>query len=112
LGVLRGLMALGCPRLLVLGGGGYNPWSVGRLWTGVWATLNGIEIPDRLPKEGEEVLRALRWDRARAGRATRRNTGSPPCATRRAPAPCGPRSRTGSTCCGDGPRRAAEFPIF
>ncbi|MGI9369613.1 MAG: acetoin utilization protein AcuC, partial [Ruegeria sp.] len=27
------------PRLLVLGGGGYNPWSVARLWTGVWATL-------------------------------------------------------------------------
>ena len=26
------------PRLLALGGGGYNPWSVGRLWTGVWAS--------------------------------------------------------------------------
>jgi acetoin utilization protein AcuC len=52
--VLRGLMSLGCPRLLVLGGGGYNPWSVGRLWTGVWATLNGHEIPDRLPQEGED----------------------------------------------------------
>ena len=24
------------PRLLVLGGGGYNPWSVARLWSGVW----------------------------------------------------------------------------
>jgi len=35
------------PRLLVLGGGGYNPWTVGRLWSGVWATLNGLEIPDR-----------------------------------------------------------------
>jgi acetoin utilization protein AcuC len=66
--VLTALMALGCPRLLVLGGGGYNPWSVGRLWSGVWATLNGHEIPDRVPQEGEEVLRALRWDRARAGR--------------------------------------------
>ena len=66
--VLKGLMTLGAPRLLVLGGGGYNPWSVGRLWTGVWATLNGHDIPDRLPKEGEDVLRALRWDRARAGR--------------------------------------------
>ncbi|MFW5655668.1 MAG: acetoin utilization protein AcuC [Roseicyclus sp.] len=66
--VLRGLMALGCPRLLVLGGGGYNPWSVGRLWTGVWAILNGIDIPDRLPPEGEAVLRGLRWEGARAGR--------------------------------------------
>ncbi|MEO1580158.1 MAG: acetoin utilization protein AcuC, partial [Pseudomonadota bacterium] len=49
------------PRYLVLGGGGYNPWSVGRLWTGVWATLNGAEIPDVLPMRGQEVLRALRW---------------------------------------------------
>lgn len=44
---LRGL----APRLLVLGGGGYNPWSVGRCWTGVWAALNGFTIPDRLPPE-------------------------------------------------------------
>jgi len=66
--VVAALMALGCPRLLVLGGGGYNPWSVGRLWTGVWATLNGHEIPDRLPSEAEAVLRALRWDRATGGR--------------------------------------------
>ena len=48
-------------RLLVLGGGGYNPWSVGRLWTGVWAILNGIEIPDRLPEGATAVLRALEW---------------------------------------------------
>src|SRR6056297_119703 len=66
--VLRGLMDLGCPRLMVLGGGGYNPWSVGRLWTGVWAVLNRHDIPERLPKDAEEVLRALRWDRSRAGR--------------------------------------------
>ncbi|WP_339985330.1 acetoin utilization protein AcuC [Gymnodinialimonas ulvae] len=66
--VLRGLMSLGAPRLLVLGGGGYNPWSVGRLWTGIWATLNGHAVPERLPPEAEAVLRALRWDKARAGR--------------------------------------------
>lgn len=50
-----------CPRYLVLGGGGYNPWSVGRLWTGVWAVLNGYEIPERLPDDAESVLRALEW---------------------------------------------------
>ncbi|MEM9551028.1 MAG: acetoin utilization protein AcuC [Pseudomonadota bacterium] len=55
------------PRLLVLGGGGYNPWSVARAWTGVWATLSGHEIPDRLPQEGVEVLEALTWHR-KAGR--------------------------------------------
>lgn len=66
--VLRGLMELAAPRLLVLGGGGYNPWSVGRLWTGIWATMNDHSIPDRLPGAAEDVLRALRWDGARAGR--------------------------------------------
>ncbi len=55
-------------RYLVLGGGGYNPWSVGRLWTGVWATLNGHDIPDHLPGEGEAVLRGLHWSNRRAGR--------------------------------------------
>ena len=55
------------PRLLVLGGGGYNPWSVARCWTGVWATLNDQEIPDRLPAPARDVLAALRW-RHRLGR--------------------------------------------
>lgn len=56
------------PRFLVTGGGGYNPWSVGRAWTGVWATLNEYVIPDRLPVQGEAVLRALSWPNARQGR--------------------------------------------
>ncbi|MCE6961459.1 acetoin utilization protein AcuC [Cereibacter sphaeroides] len=49
------------PRLLVLGGGGYNPWSVGRCWTGVWAVLAGHEIPDRLPEAARAVLSGLHW---------------------------------------------------
>ncbi|MFN3937073.1 MAG: acetoin utilization protein AcuC [Gemmobacter sp.] len=53
------------PRYLVLGGGGYNPWSVGRCWTGVWATLQGAEVPDRLPREAETVLRGLSWSHSR-----------------------------------------------
>ncbi len=65
--VTRALMGL-APRFLVLGGGGYNPWSVGRLWTGVWATLNGHDIPDRLPGAAEEVLRGLKWENTRRGR--------------------------------------------
>lgn len=48
-------------RLLVLGGGGYNPWSVGRCWAGVWATLSGQVIPDHLPPDGQAILRALHW---------------------------------------------------
>ena len=49
------------PRLLVLGGGGYNPWSVGRCWAGVWATLAGKPIPDLLPDAAQSVLRQLGW---------------------------------------------------
>jgi acetoin utilization protein AcuC len=55
------------PRLVVLGGGGYNPWTVGRCWALIWGTLNNFPIPDRLPPEAETGLRALRFDRA-AGR--------------------------------------------
>jgi acetoin utilization protein AcuC len=55
------------PRLLVVGGGGYNPWSVGRCWAGVWAVLNGFDIPSVLPAAAESVLRGLSW-RHRLGR--------------------------------------------
>lgn len=50
-------------RFLVLGGGGYNPWSVARLWSGVWATLNGFDIPDHLPWTAQSLLRDLQWNR-------------------------------------------------
>lgn len=52
------------PRLLVLGGGGYNPWSVARLWSGVWATLNGCEIPNRLSAKSQLIMGDLTWNRA------------------------------------------------
>lgn len=50
------------PRLLVLGGGGYNPWSVGRLWTALWADLAGYAVPDELPDAARSVLSALSWN--------------------------------------------------
>jgi acetoin utilization protein AcuC len=49
------------PGFVLLGGGGYNPWSVGRAWTRAWAALAGHEVPDRLPPEAEAVLRGLSW---------------------------------------------------
>lgn len=55
------------PRLIVTGGGGYNPWTVARCWAAVWGTLDDRPMPDRLPPAVETVLRGLRWDRA-AGR--------------------------------------------
>ncbi len=55
------------PSLVVVGGGGYNPYTVGRCWAGIWATLNHIAVPDRTTSAAEAVLRALTYNRA-AGR--------------------------------------------
>jgi acetoin utilization protein AcuC len=55
------------PRMILLGGGGYNPWSVARCWAGAWGVLNNLPVPERLPPEAEAVLRALQFNRA-AGR--------------------------------------------
>ncbi|MFI4988560.1 MAG: acetoin utilization protein AcuC [Alphaproteobacteria bacterium] len=52
------------PRVIVLGGGGYNPWAVARCWAGVWATLNDLAIPPRLPSAAEAVLRDMSWQRS------------------------------------------------
>jgi acetoin utilization protein AcuC len=49
------------PRRLVLGGGGYNPWSVARCWAGLWGTLDGRPIPAQLPAPAEALLRAIVW---------------------------------------------------
>jgi acetoin utilization protein AcuC len=64
--VVRAVRGL-APALVVTGGGGYNPYTVGRCWAGVWATLNDIDIPERTTPAAEAVLRGLRYNRA-AGR--------------------------------------------
>lgn len=51
------------PRLIVLGGGGYNPWSVGRCWTRVWGALNDQHLEDALPPKAQAVLQNLSWNR-------------------------------------------------
>jgi acetoin utilization protein AcuC len=63
IGAVRGL----APRLVVVGGGGYNPYTVGRCWAGIWAVLNDLPIPDRTNAAAEAVLRGLVYNRA-AGR--------------------------------------------
>lgn len=55
------------PRTMVVGGGGYNPWSVGRAWAGIWAVLNGLDPAVPLSPAASDVLRGLTWDR-REGR--------------------------------------------
>ena len=57
---IRALLPLS-PRVLLLGGGGYNPWSVGRLWTAIWGLVSGQEMPDHLPDAARSVLAALGW---------------------------------------------------
>ena len=54
-------VALAAPKLLVAGGGGYNPYAVGRCWSGIWATLHDISIPEELPDEAQSCLRAVDW---------------------------------------------------
>lgn len=50
------------PRVMVLGGGGYNPWSVGRLWTAIWGRISGQPLPDVLPPAARDVLATLGWN--------------------------------------------------
>ena len=44
------------PRSVVLGGGGYNPWTVVRCWSGLWARLSGREVPAGLPPQAVSFL--------------------------------------------------------
>jgi acetoin utilization protein AcuC len=37
------------PKLVCLGGGGYDLPNVARAWTAAWAVLNGVELPAALP---------------------------------------------------------------
>jgi len=50
-------------RVLLTGGGGYNPWTVARLWTGFWALISGRTVPEVLPNQATELLRSLSWQR-------------------------------------------------
>ncbi len=45
------------PRLVALGGGGYDLTNVARAWTAAWAVMNGVELVPELPASFEEDLR-------------------------------------------------------
>jgi len=55
------LLALGVPAV-VLGGGGYNPWTVTRYWAGMWGRLAGHEMPDSLPPEAVDYMTGMECD--------------------------------------------------
>lgn len=50
------------PRCVVLGGGGYNPWTLARCWAGLWGHLAGKPMPDELPVVARAVLTDLECD--------------------------------------------------
>jgi acetoin utilization protein AcuC len=50
------------PSTVVLGGGGYNPWTVARCWTGLWGRLSGRELPEVLPDAARALLSGLTCD--------------------------------------------------
>lgn len=54
------------PRLIVLGGGGYNPYALARAWSGIWAILNDHPIPDILPPAALDVLAKIGYFRLRS----------------------------------------------
>jgi acetoin utilization protein AcuC len=51
-----------CAHAVVLGGGGYNPWTTVRCWSGLWGRLSGRQIPAALPPEAMELLRGFECD--------------------------------------------------
>ena len=57
-----GRLVAAAPKAVVLGGGGYNPWTLARYWTGIWATLSHRSVPDRLPDAASALLRGLHCD--------------------------------------------------
>jgi acetoin utilization protein AcuC len=57
------------PRLVALGGGGYDIGNVARAWTAAWAVMNEVDLPPELPEAYVAEARRLRvsgdslWDR-------------------------------------------------
>jgi acetoin utilization protein AcuC len=47
---------------IILGGGGYNPWTVTRYWAGIWGQITGREMPDRLSAEASAFMRSMDCD--------------------------------------------------
>lgn len=50
------------PATVVLGGGGYNPWTVARCWTGLWGRLNGWPTDITLPEPARALLASMDSD--------------------------------------------------
>ncbi len=58
---IASLIDLDLPTV-ILGGGGYNPWTVTRYWAGLWGTIKGETPPERLPDEAVRYLQDMECD--------------------------------------------------
>ena len=47
---------------VIVGGGGYNPWTLARYWTGLWGRISGQDFPAQLPPAAVELLRGMECD--------------------------------------------------
>ena len=47
---------------IVLGGGGYNPWTVTRYWAGMWGRISGQEMPESLPAGASAFMGRMECD--------------------------------------------------
>ena len=47
---------------VIVGGGGYNPWTLARYWAGLWGRISGQEFPAQLPPAAVELLRGMECD--------------------------------------------------
>jgi len=50
------------PAIVVLGGGGYNPWTLVRCWSGLWGRLAGLPLPEQLPEAAKNLLASFTCD--------------------------------------------------
>lgn len=50
------------PRAVVLGGGGYNPWTLTRAWAGLWSRLSGRDPGNQLPSAARRLLEGFTCD--------------------------------------------------
>ena len=50
-----------CDKIILTGGGGYNPWTVARLWAGFWLVLNDHSPFIELPSGAQRGLESLSW---------------------------------------------------
>jgi acetoin utilization protein AcuC len=51
------------PRLVALGGGGYDLENVARAWTAAWAVMAGVDLPEEIPAS---FFEHARWFRSRS----------------------------------------------